>query len=221
MNVDHTTGVEPRASSTSSASNTQPETILVDTRPPPHSQQHPPKLFPETHWTDDDMLGYPRLPTAHATLPVDFNPYPDGVVPPHNIPRKSQQKLHLSPIGPSLPTSEYTSSQAQETKSTPEQDGNSDSFRRFGRKRQSSEIYQKPAVCEPGRPVKKRRALDRCSVPKTQALQTGYSSSANSLGGARLLPRNVQRGLSQGNVGHACKYSVFSNANILKETCGK
>ncbi|XP_038047354.1 uncharacterized protein LOC119721369 [Patiria miniata] len=71
----------------------------------PEQLPAPPRTLPVWEWEDPvtSRDQYPRLPTAHATLPRNFNPYPDGYQP--NIPG-NQHKNNLTPMSNTVTNTE-------------------------------------------------------------------------------------------------------------------
>ncbi|XP_022079778.1 uncharacterized protein LOC110973350 isoform X2 [Acanthaster planci] len=63
----------------------------------------PPRPLPVWEWEDpvSSHDQYPRLPTAHATLPQNFNPYPDGyepVIPGNEKKQHCEEGRNLMPV---------------------------------------------------------------------------------------------------------------------------
>ena len=149
----------------------------------------PPKTLPRSEWTKPDRPNpdFPRLSTSHATLPAGFNPFPEGKAPadPYQL-AKAGSQLRPKEIGPQLPPQNklnltgdgnepsasrdvYSEGATPKTLHSQGEQPDSDT-RRLARKRQSSDINQtghlQASDLNLGHPVKKR-ALDRCSVPRT------------------------------------------------------
>ena len=177
----------------------------------------PPRALPQSEWTDPPQPSseFPRIPTAHATLPSGFNPYPEGQPAPNIVP---QAKLLSKEIGPQLPTRPFDGNVREtasggsrdygregakpKASSSPLMQSDRDA-KRLGRKRQSSDIYETEDWSQPqpeselnlGRP-RKQRAVDRCSFPRIQQSSSSAPSGRAPMQGGRrapgFLPRQVQ-----------------------------
>ena len=191
----------------------------------------PPKTLPRSEWTKPDRPNpdFLRLSTSHATLPTGFNPFPEGKAPadPYQL-AKAGSQLRPKEIGPQLPPESklnltgngnkpsasrdvYSEGPTPKTLHSQGKQPDSDT-RRLARKRQSSDINQtghlQASDLNSGHPVKKKRALDRCSIPRThqpsRIVQNVSQSGAPSASrGPGFLPRQVkaQQRRKEGAVG--------------------